>query len=98
MKRVYVPNGWRHTATDAERYGRLVYLTDGPVRRTDVRGLMSTISEGLEDSRPDDFIAVGALSVLTSLTAAVFAARHGRLNLLLWDKGRYVPRHVSEVG
>ncbi len=96
-RKVFVPNNWKHTATDAEKFGTIVYLTTGPVRRTNVRGLMGQIAEGLENSNPNDLIAIGALSVLSSLTAAAFARRHGRLNLLLWDNGRYVQRCVTSV-
>lgn len=97
MKRVYVPNNWQHTATDAECYGELVYLTRGPVSRTAVRGNFAAVERGLEDSQPDDWLVVGSLSVLTALCAASFAAKHGRLNLLLWDQGRYIPQKVSSV-
>lgn len=97
MRKVYVPNNWRHTATDAEKFGQIVYLTEGPVKRTQVRQMMAQVQEGLEGSEPHDLLAIGALSVLSSLAAAAFAAKHGRLNLLLWDAGRYVQRNVTSV-
>jgi hypothetical protein len=97
VTKVYVPNNWKHSATDAEQFGQLVYLTTGPVRRTQVRQLMGQIRAGLESSGPDDFVVIGALSVLSSLACAAFAAKHGRLNMLLWDNGHYVQRHVSSV-
>ena len=96
-RKVYVPNDWQHTATDAEVYGELVYLTHGQISRTAIRENMTRIEVGLEGSRSDDWLVVGSLSVLTALCAAKFASTHGRLNLLLWDRGRYVPKRVSSV-
>lgn len=96
-RRVYVPNDWRHTATDAEEFGELVYLTRGPVGRAQVRANAKRIAEGLEGSQPHDWLVVGSLSVLTGLAMAAFAAQHGRLNLLVWDQGRYTAHRVSSV-
>ena len=97
MTRVYVPNDWQHTATDAEVFGELIYLTRGPIRRNAIRANFAAVDKGLEGSKKTDWLVVGSLSVLTALCAASFAAKHGRLNLLLWDQGRYVPQKVSSV-
>ena len=97
MAKVYVPNDWRHSATDAEPWGEIVYLTNGPLSRTNVKANYRQVMEGLKGSEPVDWLVVGSLSVLTGLCMARFAEMHGRLNLLIWDQGRYVPRRVSAV-
>ena len=91
---VYVPNDYSHTATDAEKWGRLVYLTTGPIERLSVLQHNNAIKQRMVGSRPTDFIVVCGLSIVTALAVGVFMHRHGRANLLIWDKGKYEERRV----
>jgi hypothetical protein len=54
----------------------------------------------LEGSSPEDFILQSGPAIMLALACAIFAAKHGRLNLLLWHggptegDGRYLTRRV----
>lgn len=98
LPKVFVPNRCdKYDLSDAGRFGEVVYLTEGPVRRTAVEDHYAAVRRGLQGSSPQDYVVVGSLSVLTALAASVFAAKHKRLNLLLWEQGQYIRRCVSEI-
>ena len=101
MTNVYIVNRGCHDHSDAERFGRLVYLSEGAVNRYAVANMYRQFVDQMKDSKPDDYILLTGLSVMSSLACAVFARKHGRLNLLLYkssrtpgEKGYYVDRTV----
>lgn len=81
----------------AEAFGTVIYMTQGPVNRTAAPDHARTMRGFMKHSRPDDYIVVGGLSVLTAVAASLFSARHGKLNLLIWERGKYVERIVRDV-
>lgn len=95
MRRVFVPNDAGHDMTDAKRYGELVYMTRGALRRSAVRDHAKAVRMAIATSRPDDYVVVGGLSIMTAIAAAAFAARHGHVNFLLWERGRYIRREAE---
>lgn len=98
MTKVLIPNRTPgHDYTDAARYGDLVFMTDGPVARAAVRRHKEAMRRHIASSEPEDMIVVGSLSVLTAVAASLMAARHHKLNLLLWERGRYIPAHITMV-
>lgn len=78
----------------AERYGTLVYLSEGPIPRYAVGGMYRLFNNALRDSRPYDYILQTSLTTMNSLAAAIFVKKHGCLNLLLWKEEYYVLRRV----
>lgn len=90
MRRVFVPNDAGHDMSDAKRFGEVVYMTRGALRRNAVREHAKAIRSALSTSSPDDYVVVGGLSIITAIAAAAFAARHGHVNFLLWERGRYI--------
>ena len=64
-------------------------------------GHRNVMSKTIANSSPKDYIVITGLSVITAMAAAMFAAKHRQLNLLLWDHGRYqscnLPMLVSGV-
>lgn len=97
MPNVYVVNRAGHDLSDAQRFGDIVYLTEGPVDRFDTAQMFREIEDAMCDSEADDWILLTSLSVLCSISCAMFAAKHGRLNLLLWEphERRYEPRTLT---
>ena len=89
--RVYIVNRGAHDYTDAERFGDLVFCTEGSLNKQDISQMYRELLAALEDSVPEDFLVLTSLNSLCSIACAMFAARHHRLNLLIYSNGRYVP-------
>lgn len=89
MPRVYVLNKGGYDYSAAERYGSLVYCTDGPLRRDDVNQMVRLITTAMKDSGPSDYIVLTSLASLCAIACSVFAVKHGCLNLLIYRKGVY---------
>lgn len=83
MPRVYITNRGAHDYSAAERFGRLVYCTEGRLAKFNVSQMYREIQACMEDSDPEDYILVTSLTTLNSIASAYFALKHGRLNLLL---------------
>jgi len=95
VSKVYVVNKSAHDFTDAERYGKLVFLTEGRQYHHNANNMAARIATVLMDSEPDDYIVLTSLNVLCALTAAIFSLMHdGRLNILLFKNGRYAAREL----
>ena len=89
MTKVFVPNKTEHDYSDAERFGQIVFLSEGHLRRNDMVGHREIMSKAIVNSSSMDYIVITGLSVMSAVAAAMFAAKHGKLNLLLWDHGQY---------
>jgi hypothetical protein len=91
---VYVTNKSSHDFSNAERYGRLVFITTGRLNRYNVNNMHRFAEEALKDSTKHDFIVPCSLNILNSIVCSLFAVKHGRLNLLLFKKGDYLERNL----
>lgn len=97
--KVYVVNKSSHDFSQAERYGTLHYLSEGPMNRFATCDIVRQFEERMKDSHPDDYIVLCSLNVMNSLACAIFASKHGKLNLLLFKEGTYLARnHVFNLG
>lgn len=97
MAKVFIVNDTGHDYSDAERFGELVVLSEGTVNKYSLTSMRRLLGPALADSDPEDYILHSGPSVMSSVASAIFAAKHGRLNLLLYHaerKGRYVARTV----
>jgi len=101
MKKVFVVNRGCHDHSDAERFGELVFLSEGAINRYAVSNMYREFVKHLWDSNEDDFLLITGLSVMSSLACSIFARMHGRINLLLYKAsrtpevdGHYVERTV----
>ena len=100
MPKVFVVNRGGHNHTDAERFGELIFMSEGTINRYAVSQMYRQFVDHLKDSTEDDYILITGLSVMASVACSVFARIHGRLNLLLFkssqsgEEGRYVERTV----
>lgn len=94
MAKVLVLNRGPHDYSDAELYGDLVYCTEGSIKRDDIAQMYRELTPFIEDSDTDDYILLTSLASLCSVACAMFAARHGRLNLLIYDNGTYINKSI----
>lgn len=93
MTTVYIVNKSAHDFGAADQYGKIVFLSEGPINRYATNNMMRMFGELLKDSGPHDYIVPCSLNVMNSIACAIFAHNHGRLNLLLFKEGKYIERN-----
>ncbi|KKL73043.1 hypothetical protein LCGC14_2078840 [marine sediment metagenome] len=94
-RKVYVTNKGGHSYEAAEKYGEIIYITEGTLNRFATNTLYRAFIDGMKDSQPDDFILITSMSIVNAIGAAVFARKHGCLNLLLYRSGEYILREID---
>ncbi len=96
MPKVYVPNNSGHDFSHAESFGELRFVTSGTVDRFKINNMYREAVSALEDSTSDDYIMVTGLTQINVVLTSVFAVKHGRLRLLMYDakEERYILREI----
>lgn len=94
MAIVYVPNKGPHNYTGAERFGELVFCTEGSLDKLDTAQMYRELCDAMHDSEPEDFILLGSLTSLCCVACSIFAAKHWRVNLLIHRIDGYVERSL----
>lgn len=94
MPKVYVPNRGAHDYSAAERFGTLVFCTEGSLQKYNTSQMVRELREALKNSHSDDYILLTSLTTLCSIACAIFAAQHLCLNLLIFKDDDYVSRKV----
>jgi hypothetical protein len=100
VPKVYIVNKGAHDHSDAERFGELVYLSEGSINRYSTNNMYREFSEILCKSKPEDYILPTGLTIMSNIACAIFAIMHKRLNLLIYKAsrtggpGRYVQRSM----
>ena len=100
MPTVYVVNKGSHDHSDAERFGELVYLSEGSINRYSTNSMYREFYPVLLKSKPEDYILPTGLTIMSNIACAIFAILHERLNLLIYKAsrsggpGRYVQRSM----
>ena len=91
--RVFIVNKSAHDFSSAKEYGKIIYLSDGPVNRYATNAMFRQFSKTMKYSNEHDYIVLCSLNVMNSIACAIFAYKHGRLNLLLFKNGTYIERN-----
>lgn len=94
MSKVFVTNRGGHDYSAALRFGELVYCTEGQLSKFDTGQMFRELTAAMQDSEPDDYILLTSLTTLCSVAAAIFAAKHGRVNFLIYKDDSYVERKL----
>lgn len=98
MPRVYVLNKGAYDYSAAERYGVLVYCTEGHLKKHDLNQMWRLMHSALDDSDEDDYILLTSLTSLCSIACAIFAVKHKRLNLLVHHDSGYDAHKIILTG
>lgn len=93
MKKVFIVNKSSHDFSAATKFGDIIFLSEGPMNRYATNNMVRQFDIQLETSSPEDYIVPCSLNVMNSLACAIFAHKHGRLNLLLFKDGDYIERN-----
>lgn len=98
-KSVFVINKSSHDFSGAERFGNIVFMTEGSLPRFATSKMFRAFAPYIEASKPSDYILLSAMTVMCSIACAMFAAKHGRVNLLIYkpdpiETSKYVERVI----
>lgn len=93
MAKVFIVNKSNHNFSAAKSYGEVVFLSEGPMNRYSTNNMCRVFAEKMKDSSPHDYIVPCSLNVMNSISCAIFAHKHGCLNLLLFKEGKYIERN-----
>lgn len=88
MPRVYIPNKSVHDFSAAEPFGRLVFLSEGNIKKYATNIMYRRFYEILQHSGPDDYLLVTGLTSLNLIACYILTKMHGRINLLLFKAAR----------
>jgi len=100
MAKVYIVNKGCHDHSDAQRFGQLIYLSEGAINRYATSTMYREFWPKLLDSNSQDFILPTGLTIMSNIACGIFTRLHGRLNLLIYKAsrkggpGRYVERSI----
>lgn len=100
MAKVYIVNKGSHDHSDAERFGKIEYLSEGSINRYSTNTMYREFYPKLSESHEEDYILPTGLTIMSNIACAIFAMFHGRLNLLIYKAsrsggpGRYVQRSM----
>ena len=92
-RKVFVVNKSSHDFGPADKYGKVKFLSEGSMNRYATNSMVRLFEEAMKDSEPTDYIVPCSLNVMNSIACAIFAHKHGRLNLLLYKDGIYIERN-----
>ena len=93
MRNVYIVNKSSHDFSATRNYGKLIFLSEGPMNRYSTNNMLRVFTDKMSDSKKDDYIVPCSLNVMNSIACALFAYKHGKLNLLLFKEGSYIERN-----
>lgn len=85
MTRVYIVNNSGHDFSPAESIGELVFLSEGLVNSFNLNKMYRMFAPVLDKSDERDWILMSGLPQMNVIAAAIFAHKHGRINLLLYN-------------
>lgn len=88
-RKVYVLGKGGHDYSDAERYGKLVFLDIPTYARWDIDRLYRELEEGLQDADKDDLFIVSHLASHCCVATALLIEWFGRVNFLIFRKDKY---------
>jgi len=91
---VFVVNKSSHDFSAAKQFGDIVFLSEGPMNRYATNNMHRVFDVIMSSSNKEDYIVPCSLNVMNSIASAIFARKHGRVNLLLFKEGRYIERNI----
>lgn len=105
--RVFVTNYAGHIYDDAERFGKLIFITRGFVNFSSPDRLKYYVAEGIKESSPDDYLLLSGSALLCTLISMIWLKKNGKIKILNWDKksgtnGQYremiiTDKNISEI-
>jgi len=82
-KTVFIVNKSSHDYSSAEDFGNLVFMTQGSLQRFSTSKMFRTFEPFIKASKTFDYLLLSGMTVMCSVACAMFAHKHGRINLLI---------------
>ena len=99
MPKVYIVNKSSHDFSEAEKFGKLIFMSEGRLNRFSTNDMIRKFSDAMRNSEEGDYLLPCSLNTANIMAASVFAVKHKKLNLLLFKPGtrEYIERiHIFE--
>lgn len=100
--KVYIINKGTHDYSEAEKFGELVFLSEGNFHILSTSRMVREFTTKLKHSSPNDLIMPCSLSIMVGVACGIFSRQHNRLNLLIYivEKriGKYKARTINFGG
>lgn len=93
-KNVYIVNKSAHDFSAARSYGNITFMSEGPMNRYSCNNMYRVFNDAMKLSQKEDYIVPCSLNVMNAIACAIFAFKHGTLNLLLFKEGSYIERNL----
>ncbi len=90
---VYITNNSGHDFDAARVYGEFSFLTEGFIPWDKLNLAYRQMAEGLKDSQPDDWLLLTGPTSICCVACAIMGHLHGKINLLVYDKGGFYQKH-----
>jgi hypothetical protein len=102
MPKVYIVSNGGHDFSKAAQFGNVVFLSTGIINKFRITEMAREFAHIMADSTPNDFLIPNGPTAMSSIACSIFAWKHGKLNLLLWKKGRtneedYYERRIVDL-
>lgn len=88
-RKVYIVSDGGHDYADAERFGEIVFCTEGVIKRNDIAQMYREIGQTLMDAQAEDYLLVSSLTSMCMVAAAIMADQFGEVHFLIYDNGKY---------
>lgn len=95
MRTVFIANRSYHDYTPATSFGKLVFLSQGQVNKMEIGAIYREFEQGLKDSHEHDLFMPTALPILCGIGTAIMVAKHGKVNYLIFQHGRYFEKTID---
>jgi hypothetical protein len=98
--KVFIANRGSHDYRPAEKFGDLVFVTDGEINKFAIGELFRRAQEVMKHSTEEDFFLPTSLPILSGICSALLAYKHGRVRYLLFKyshgkkAGEYIERTI----
>jgi len=96
MSKVLVINRGYHDYSDAQRFGKLTFMSEGRLDKYCVGKILRDFEPFIKDSEKDDHILVSSMTVANILAGCLFVLKHKALNLLIYNEQerKYISRRI----
>jgi len=95
VTKVFVPNKGAYDYSDAERFGKLIFLTEGTITKYNTNSLHRMFNEGMRGAEEGDYVLISSLPIFNAIVSSILAARFGVVNYLLFRNGVYLERSLK---
>lgn len=97
MRTVFVVNQAGHDISAAEKFGKLVILTEGKVNVFGTDRLASDLKNKLKDAQQDDYMLLAGYSLINLFVGLILYEKFKKINLLIYNftSKEYVIREVT---